>query len=83
MHSCVFFFVAPWYCRPLGMINPEELYIEREEEIAERRMRGRERVKEQGIEDVGVFHGESTLYLCTSSRVHRRLAVCLLINHAL
>lgn len=36
-HSCVslffFFFAALWCYRPLGMINPEELNIEREEEI--------------------------------------------------
>lgn len=32
-HSCVSLFAAARCCRPLGMINPEELNIEREEEI--------------------------------------------------
>ena len=31
--TSLFFFVALRCCRPLGMINPEELNIEREEEI--------------------------------------------------
>ena len=48
--------------------------------------RERERERErwgEGIEDIIVFRGESTLYLCTSNHVHHRLAICLLINHAL
>lgn len=43
-HSCVSLFAALWCCRPLGMINPEELNIEREEE-KKKSERGKERVR--------------------------------------
>lgn len=43
----------------------------------------RENEMEEGVEDVVVFRGESALYLRTSNHVHQRLAICLLINHAL
>lgn len=57
---------------------------EEDEEQKERDgMRVGEKDREEGIEDIIVFHRESTLYLCTSNHVHHRLAICLLINHRL
>ncbi len=58
--------------------------VEKDERERQReREREREEEEEEDIEDVTVFHGECTLYLCTSNPVHCRLAICLLINQAL
>lgn len=73
LHYCVapflsllsfFFNEALSCCCPLGMINPEELNIEREEEIYRRLMRKKEEnEKKKGLEDVIVFHRVSFICL--------------------